>query len=323
MANANVFAQIIGKPIDQATEIMNGGAETMKPFLENLTQPESVKAWNAAREALKTSNPGITAHELDQRVPPELLMSGVGGGAPEDQSYYLYAAQERAAGRQPDDPLTWKANHATQAKVKQDLSMDRENATQALPDVNRQLNDVESKVDEILKDPNLDSLMGKWTPNSGPLSLLTATEGQRQLAQKITNLMSTDYAQGFKIGGASRKTQFELGQLSNALNGSVGSFNLSPADYRNGLVDLKNKFRTSHANAYGETGDTSSLPSNLQGYLDPSYRQGGALAGKGAPGALTKPSDDDKKDFATIVSKYGRQAAILHFREIGIDPSGL
>ena len=332
MGNAQVFAdslsRALGRPVSlPEAQMIQNSPEMMKAVTgavgSNIETTGTQKDADAATKAWAAANPTATEQQkADYKA--NLIAGGMGGSDLGQRQYLAERSAALAAGQKdfPDYP-TWQADRATQAKVKQDLSMDRENATQALPDVNRQLSDVESKVDEIIKDPNLDSLMGKWTPNSGPLSLVTATEGQRALAQKISNLMSTDYSQGFKIGGASRKTQFELGQLSAALNGSLGSFNLSPADYRNGLVELKNKFRTSHANAYGETGDVSSMPSSLQGYLDSAYRQGGNLAGKGAPGALTQPSDDDKKDFAAIVSKYGRQAAVLHFREIGIDPSGL
>jgi hypothetical protein len=323
MAGADVMGQqLLGLHPGQGAWLAQSGQlpEIMQSHFRAMEPTEAIKNYTQTRALLQQQ--GYSPAEIDRIMPPESIMLPPGASV-EDRQYYQYAAAESAAGRTPLDIDAWKAQHATAAKVQTDKAMDRENANQALPDVNRQMNDVEGKVDEILNDPALPSILGKITPNTGALSLVTATPEQRALAQKIKNLSSTNYAEGFKIGGASRKTQFELGQLSNALNGSVGNTNLSEQDYRTGLVELKNKFRTTHANSYGEAGQFSNMPDSLKGYLDPEYRQGGSLTASGAPGPLRQPSDEDKKDFATIAAKYGKPAAVLHFRENGVDPSGL
>lgn len=324
MAGAAGMGGILGTTPEVAQELALSGKlpEVLQTHFSQLGPTEAIKNYTQAREILKQR--GLSDAQVDALMPPETLMLGPGATLDERQ-YLQYSMNEKAAGRTPAPFDTWKAQLATQAKVATDKAMDIENAGKALPDVNRQLDDVESKVREIMADPNLPSILGKVTPTNpdNPLSLLTATDAQRALAKKIANLLSTNYAEGFKIGGASRKTQFELGQLSSALSGSVGSTNLSESDYRNGLLEFLNKARVSHANAYGEAQQYGDMPSNLNGYLDPMYRQGGSWAGSGAPGPLKQPSDEDKKDFDTIAGKYGRQAAVMHFRENGIDVRGL
>ena len=76
MGNAAIFARTLGLPVDQATEIMNGGAATMTPFLHNLEKPDSLKLIDAWEQSQRAA--GVDAKTIQEQK--TVMLGGLAGG---------------------------------------------------------------------------------------------------------------------------------------------------------------------------------------------------------------------------------------------------
>ena len=76
MGNAAIFAKTIGLPVDQATEIMNGGAATMTPFLHNLEKPDSLKLIDAWEQSQRAA--GVDEKTIQEQK--TVMLGGLAGG---------------------------------------------------------------------------------------------------------------------------------------------------------------------------------------------------------------------------------------------------
>src|SRR4029077_13502798 len=85
--------------------------------------------------------------EVNRQAPPSLLLGGVGGGGVEDRRYLRYAADERAGGRTPMDPVAWKEHS-------KNITETKDQAVADLPLINQNLNTSEELIDKLLKDPD-------------------------------------------------------------------------------------------------------------------------------------------------------------------------
>ena len=168
-------------------------------MIQNMATPtDQVKNYTQGRAAYIAA--GHTKEEADIAFPPEFLTLAPGASL-EDKQYVVIAAQLRSKGLPVPTYQQWQNDQALQGKLKADVANDHLQANQALPAVENKLNNAEQLLAQIQNDPSLPSLMKKWTPNTGIWSIGSMTDGERALAQKISNLSSDRYVQGFNTPG--------------------------------------------------------------------------------------------------------------------------
>jgi hypothetical protein len=306
-ANVGVFAQAlrdhgINVTDDQARVLMDS-----KPFVDsmgtafgsNVTQTPQVKDYNTAKAELtasmKRDNPTMSdkdiAAAVDARMPPDLLMSSVGGN-PEDAAYYQYAARERAAGRTPADPLEYKAQHAQAAKETEDAHK----IELQLPGLKSQLNNMNTLADEASSDASktaIASILGSQSKKmaasaifnwdgKGPDPAIYYTGGlsaalSGEEAKAVANLRQLhlgNYASNFKDAlPGQRLSQQEAMRLGNAAD-QLGTFSGTVDDYMARVDRVKSRIGHAMSNAHSEARNLDGLPIQYRPKIDPSFLEG-------------------------------------------------
>ena len=328
MANMNVLAKVLfpNDPdgVAKATEVANnpnllsqmGGASA-----SNATQTPTVKDFNTARAdltaSMKRDNPNMSdpdiAAAVDKRMPPDLLMSSVGGNA-DDAAYYQYAALERAAGRTPMDPIAWKNQHAVELKEQDATAMNVANAKKALPGINTTLNNMTGIANGVLSREDLlrgifaDKNKVRWAndimkadPKSN-VALNAQQEGalspqEVAVIQDAQQLHNMNYRGAFSGEGGVKgiRSQVEADRVSRAAD-QLGNFN-DPDKYIKNLNILKGTYKSAQANSAAEAQAYDQIPEDARYRLDPSYFEGGPNAPKVLPEWAKVKTVNSKSDW--------------------------
>ena len=221
------------------------------------------------------------------------------------------------------DQLSSETKFKDWTAVQADVSKEKNAAVTALPAFNTQMNGVESSIQSIVNNPRLKNVLGQWTPTTGQAAVPFHDPQDRALAQQIQNLYAKLYSEHFKDGGGSRKTQAEMGFLGQSGSDTVSATSLDPESFKNGLIRVYDQTMATHANGYGETGDVSSMPSQLTPYLDPAYRKGGPREAVGAPAPLRQLTPDELKMVPNMINAAGPDVTRQYWRQKGVDVSNI
>jgi hypothetical protein len=227
---------------------------------------------NAGQIAIQMKAQGAPQEAIDRTV--SLIQTGM---LPDVARPMAMAeiAWKRDHGNQPlpwteGDPASFTRYNATVA-AREDQ---RQEALGKRPGVEGKLNEIETQLDDIEKNPALAGLMEKMTPTTGSWSMIATGPAERALAQQIDQLASEKYVEGLSDPNmGNRKTQQEM-----------NARNIKLPDFIAGLNRLKERVYETHANSYGESGDFTGMDSKYNGYLNDAYREGPLSEGiKNAP----------------------------------------
>ena len=301
MANMGVLAKVLfpGDPdgIAKATEVANnkgllgqfGGTAA-----GNATSTSDVKNFNAARAAaaddVRREHPDWTPDkvqaEVANRIPSGILATGTGANA-EDQAYYVYAAQQRAAGLPVDDIVTWKEQHkqaATEAEDAHKIALnsgveDPANQHGSARRYARRQSRIFKSIMSSTSKQQAASQIFNWDGKGQDPAILygngkaLSTE-ETTAVQNARQLHLTNYASNFKDATpGQRLSQQEAKRLGDAAD-QLGNFSGTVDDYMGRINDVKNRIAHAMGNAHGEARDLNSLPIQYRAKIDPSFLEG-------------------------------------------------
>jgi hypothetical protein len=267
MANAQVFAQTLstslGRPVSvaEATEIMNN-----KPLMEQfggaaaagVTPTGEQKNFGAAQAAVtkqvQTEHPDWTPaqvqKEVNLRVPPSLLMSGVGNLT--DQEYFQYAAAERAAGRTPMGPVEWNEQQKNKAIAQETTTKQatefKDTAIQDYDSVNSKLRGMQQYIDTLKKDPlAAKAALAAFSPTTGKWGAINPLVGDNVKAaaialQKIQAELKSEQLSGVK----NVRNLNEFNTLGQAATGGLDAA-ASDDDFKTAVDNLTNRYLDTRA----------------------------------------------------------------------------
>jgi hypothetical protein len=253
MANANVFAQIIGKPIDQATEIMNGGAETMRPFLQNLTTPDSLKLVNAWEQSARAS--GMSDKEIQDNK--SIMLGGLASGgqdpALKDMNHdrMVWQAAPENAGKPVPSYLTnveeYKLNIVAKTGKEKDLIADQHNFAPALTNYDKTI----SALDEFMK-PDMQEAAKEFLGTTGQYNpVANMTDKGKKAWSLYKQIMGSQFSSGVQdFKGAGRITQQELNQDLPSQS-TMGQLNQTPEDFATATQTYRDQLARRRAGLFG------------------------------------------------------------------------
>jgi hypothetical protein len=312
MANAAVFAQTLrGQGINvtdaQATEIMNnpGLLERFGAAAGgNATLTGTTKDADEATASFKAAHPNATPQEIaDYRA--SVISMATGGGNIEDQQYRAYVMAEKAAGRIPDDILTWKSSHEAASKEANATALNTANAKKALPGVNVAVGNMTRIADSVLDREDVLKGIFENDPTGSKrrwiVSVVSAkpedanrvavnamqsgglSEAEVKLLQDVAQLHNMNYRGAFAGEGGVKgiRSQVEAERVSRAADQLTNFTDLK--SYLKNLRVLKGTYGSAQANAAGEAQAYDQIPENLRHKLDPSFYEGGPNAAKELP----------------------------------------
>ena len=238
------------------------------------------------------------AAAVDKRMPPDLLISSVGSA--DDAAYYQYAARERAAGREPMDPLAWKNQHAVDLKEQDATATNIANAKKVLPGVNTTINNMTGIANGVLNREALlrgifaDKNKLRWANDimkADPKSNVAINAQQEgalspdeiAVVQDAQQLHNMNYRGAFSGDGGVKgiRSQVEADRVSRAAD-QLGNFT-DPDKYIKNLNILKGTYKSAQSNAAAEAQAYDQIPEDARYRLDPSYFEGGPNAPKNLP----------------------------------------
>ena len=216
----------------------------------------------------------------------------------------------------------------TQQKQAGDIEEFKNSGIQDFSTANQKLTENESRVDQLLKD--LPSTMTALkTPDILTTSKLAASlpgfispsDVTKQQAIAIEKLEAELTGSGLSEVKNVRN-QREFGTLGEALIAGLNANN-GPEGVRQALLDIKNKFATTHAQAYAVAG--KQIPVELAGLADQTYLDKNSPYYTGATEAGTPMSDETRAAAEAVLAKdpTQREALMEHLRQQGINPRGL
>ena len=251
MGNAGVFAQIIGKPIDQATEIMNGGAETMKPFLENLTTPDSLKLVNAWEQTARAS--GMSDKEIQDNK--SIMLGGLASGgqdpALKDMNHDRMVWQAANPGQAVPSYLTnveeYKLNVVAKTGKEKDLIADQHNFAPALTNYDKTI----SALDEFMK-PDMQEAAKEFLGTTGQYNpVANMTDKGKKAWSLYKQIMGSQFSSGVQdFKGAGRITQQELNQDLPSQS-TMGQLNQTPEDFATATQTYRDQLARRRAGLFG------------------------------------------------------------------------
>ena len=304
MGNAQVFAdslsQALGRKVTvQEAQMYMNNTDLMRDIATTMTGNQSStndqKNFNAARAAaaddVRREHPDWTPDKVQaeaaNRVPSGILATGAGANA-EDQAYYVYAAQQRAAGLPVDDILTWKEQHKQAATETEDAHK----IALQLPGLKSQLTSMDQRADTLAANPDIFKGIMASTSKQQAASQIFNWDGKGQdpailygngkaltteettAVQNARQLHLANYASNFKDATpGQRLSQQEAKRLGDAAD-QLGNFSGTVDDYTGRINDVKNRIAHAMGNAHGEARDLNSLPVQYRAKIDPSFLEG-------------------------------------------------
>jgi len=242
---------------------------------------EAKKNYEQARDEMKKQ--GMTDDEINQIMPPELMVLGAGANR-EDSQYIQEKAKATRAGQPFPGFVEWKTAHqvsaaaqTTQAKDAQDF---KDSAVEDFSKVNDKLTRNEGTVDKLLGDINgtmkalstpdiLTTGKGAAAIHNLPVvgSLISPSDTTRALAHDIQTLKAELTGQGLTdVKNVRNRMEFET--LGNALTAALDAGN-SPEAVKAALINIKRKFAVAKAQALATAGKP--IPDQYNGLADPAY----------------------------------------------------
>ena len=153
IAGADIMGQqLLGLKPGQGAWLAQSGQlpEIVQSHLHAMEPTDAIKNWEQTRKTMLDS--GMDPKTVDQLMPPEMIMLGPNADISQRQ-YTIEQIQARAKG-QTDFPDydTWKAQHATKAKISTEAGEDKLNASQSFDTVDANWKEVQGNID-WLNDP--------------------------------------------------------------------------------------------------------------------------------------------------------------------------
>jgi hypothetical protein len=332
---------------------ITGTGQDAGSLFQNFMQMQQWQQQNQALQAYRQNLPGmLEAAGIDKRYLPLAMADpsfmtkvaeaqvGVGGGPAwmaQQRAEKALTAQGKPIPWSPGDPSSYDAytkaqtgeavtTSQTQAK---DLHADQHNFPYALGNYDNMIKDSEA----LLNEPGLDNIVGGVGQFNKAGNPLNSPETTRALAL-YDKIMASQYAAGVQdFKGAGRITQTEL--KTDAPSQSImGSRNLDPTAFRQGVQDYINKLKQKRANLFGlaQKGDDPRLSDeDYAKYVAPNQDLYGGpkrdiKPSSGDGGGALKPMPEATKSAAqALIAKDPSQRGPLieHLRQQGIDPTGL
>ena len=362
MAHMDVLARTLfpGDPdgLAKATEVANNSgllSQFGQTAASNAAATQTSKDFNVAQAAtaaqIKAEHPDWTQEQIQKetnmRVPPSLLMSGV-GGTPADQEYAQYAAGERAAGRTPLGPVEWNEKQKISAigqetQTKQSTEF-KDTAIQDFDTAHQKLTLTESQIDQLLANmpatmkalqyPSLLTTSGAAaTASAFGVGVPDDVKKQAVAAQQLIAGLTGESLSTIK----NLRNQREFNTLGIAATAGLNANN-GEDGVRKALEGMKAKAASAHANVYATAGKT--IPSQYSGLADERYTSK-TIDGRDNPyytGATYEPKDSgdtsgggggkplpaatDTWIQQKLSSSPGEKAAVIkHFEDMGFDMS--
>jgi hypothetical protein len=182
-------------------------------------QREFAAAQAAIEKQVRAENPtwndDQVRAEVNRQVPPSMLVSGAGFGSLEDQSYRKYAADERAAGRAPLDPVAWKEHS-------KNITETKDEAVAKWPGLSARIDETNTVIDRIKNNPKLDEALTYMTTFGAAgadkaVKLHAIDQKTYDAIQDIQLLSGQVYSEGFNASGT-RRTQAEVAAIVSGLS---------------------------------------------------------------------------------------------------------
>jgi hypothetical protein len=290
----------------QIMHSMDNQQQDPSAMMGNLVQLENMQRMSAARPALIA---GLTG-------------GGQGGqnamGLPNIDPNVLNAMSNDQLQKFYSDQVAGQIQ--AQTKLRDDVVQGRYEAASTLPDLTKNMTDMDNRINIIKNTPEGDSTAlqnimaddSKKRAVAGMLSTDESKEGwfgtflqqhqqqwasltpaEQAIAMQMKQLGGQQYGQAFSsLGNKSRRSTAEVGGINAGLSQvkDLTQPYTSPdgkSGYLPALNDLQNQIHKGLANAYGAAGNLDAIPENLrwdsQGnpLVDQSYRPGGQFAGQG------------------------------------------
>jgi hypothetical protein len=322
-------------------------------LFNNLIQLQQYQQQNQALQAYRQNLPGmLEAAGIDKRYLPLAMADpsfmtkvaeaqvGVGGGPAwmaQQRAEKALTAQGKPIPWTPGDPSSYDAytkaqtgeavtTSQTQAK---DLHADQHNFPYALGNYDNMIKDSEA----LLNEPGLDNIVGGVGQFNKAGNPLNSPETTRALAL-YDKIMASQYAAGVQdFKGAGRITQTEL--KTDAPSQSImGSRNLDPTAFRQGVQDYINKLKQKRANLFGlaQKGDDPRLSDedyakyvapNQDIYGGPKRDIKPSDSSSGGAGGGKQLSADDLAQAKTLMGQHGRDWVIKYLQGQGYKTDGL
>jgi hypothetical protein len=332
MGNMAVFAQslstALGRPVSvqEATEWANS-PEMMdsisKAVGANQTFTGNTKDADQAARSFADANPKATPEQIAAYRSSVLAMGS--GVTMEDQAYRAYAQGEIAAGRTPDDIVTWKNKHTTEAKTEEthavDVTKERDAAVIEYPAIDETLRRSEEAIKGLLA--NKEALLkairtpdfferGKWAVNLP--AFMTASDDTKAAAALLDQLNNSLAGEALK--GAKNVRNI---QEFNALSGAYTA-GLRPGNTDKGIIDTLNSLQERIDRMRSVAREQAGLPPLDKGSGGDSSQAAPPAGGGGKGNPLPESSDAAvRKKIAD--SPGEKDAVIKHFEGLGFDMS--
>jgi hypothetical protein len=290
MGSMAVFAKslstALGRPVsvEEATMIANS-PDMMKASAgatqANETFTPTTKDADQATRSWADANPNATPQQIAAYRAGIIAMGS--GSNMEDQAYRAYAQAEIAAGRTPDDILTWKNKHATAADISKTQGTDAQKfkdlGTQDFETAHQKVVLGQTQVDKLLS--NMDATMAALKyPSLLTTSGLAAglpdwnvggyglpDEATKQAAVAAQTLVANLTGESLSTIKNLRNGR-EFATLGQAATGALNA-NLGREGVQKALEAIKKKFDTADANAYAVAG--KQIPNQYNGLADERY----------------------------------------------------
>ena len=299
MGNAAVFAKTVGLPVDQATEIMNGGAATMTPFLRNLEKPDSLKLIDAWEQSQRAA--GVDEKTIQEQK--TVMLGGLAGGGQDptqkDMNHDRMVWMQGNPGKEVPSYLTNVEEY--KGHVQGELAKTKEvTATQGNFQGAKQSYDMQlQNVNELMDPKNkaaLDELTGWYNSTIKPTTQLS--DPAIRLKKVYDSVMSGQFASAVQDFPGSRISTKEL--MTDAPSKSTMGLTQNTDDLLKATGDYRDQILNHRANLFGKAqqlNDPSLSDAEYDKYVSQIYKPGGDLGPKSAqprmPVSIRSPTEAD------------------------------
>ena len=302
MGNAAIFARTLGLPVDQATEIMNGGAATMTPFLHNLEKPDSLKLIDAWEQSQRAA--GVDEKTIQEQK--TVMLGGLAGGGQDptqkDMNHDRMVFMQQNPGKEVPSYLNnveeYKGHVQGELAKTKEVSATQGNFQGAKQGYDKQIQNVNELLDPKNK-AALDELTG-WYNSTIKLGLApgTLSEPAQRIKKVYDTVMAGQFASAVQDFPGSRISTKEL--TMDAPSKSTMGLQQNTDDLLKATADYRDTILNHRANLYGKAqqlDDPSLSDAEYDKYVSQIYKPGGDLGPKSAqprmPVSIRSPAEAD------------------------------
>jgi hypothetical protein len=271
MAGADLLGQqILGLKPGQGATMAAGGLmpQLLQSHFQGLQPTDAIKDYNAARQALREQ--GLSEDEINQRIPPDMLVSAIGGQTPVEKDLRNDIRMWKAA--HPDGTteqmyaehpgwttLTgYAAEKAEETKTAAVAATDKLNSKANLSDVEKTSKPITDNLDDLINNFDHTVTAIKYPEvASGAIGRGFGAAGltdQKTLDMRVAlNTLQQQLKSDSMHNMKNIRTQREFDAIGGAASG-IFDPNNSPEKIKQGLLDLKTRFGLAHANAIASAG---------------------------------------------------------------------